>query len=72
MTRIASGVDGVGMIVAGGKGVSVGTTVGAAISVGESPHALKMAMIKIAKKKCFTRTGLLQKLRMAELYCLIS
>ena len=70
-TKIASGVDGVGMIVAVGWGVCDGTTVGAVISVEGAPHALRMAMIKIAKKRCLTRKVILQKLRMPELYCLI-
>jgi hypothetical protein len=57
MTKIASGVDGVGMIVAVGWGVWDGTTVGGAISVVDPPQALKIAIISIVRRKYFIRTG---------------
>jgi hypothetical protein len=67
-TRIASGVDGVGIIVAAGKGVWVGTTVGAGISVGVPPQALNMARANATRMMDLTRTGFSPKIRMAELY----
>ena len=72
MTRIASGVDGVGIMVAVGGGISVGTTAGPATSVVDLLQAPDTTMINIAMMKCLARKGLLQKLRMAELYCVIS
>jgi hypothetical protein len=59
-TKIASGVDGVGITVAVGMGVCVGTAVGGAISVGSSPHEVNKARARITKKKNLIRTGLLQ------------
>jgi hypothetical protein len=53
-------VDNVGIIVGGGNGVSEGATVGPAISVVLPPQAVRMAIIRIAKKKCLKRTGILQ------------
>jgi hypothetical protein len=71
-SKIASGVDGVGMIVAVGGGVFVGTAVGGAtVSVAEPPQALKRTIMRIVKSKCLTRTVHTPKLRMDELYCLI-
>jgi hypothetical protein len=58
MSKIASGVDGVGIIVAVGGGVMVGTAVGGeTVSVAEPPHALRRTIIKIVKRKCLTRTA---------------
>jgi len=56
-TRSAKGVDGVGIIVAVGIGVIVGTAVGGAIvSVAEPLQALKTTIMKIVKRKYLTRT----------------
>jgi hypothetical protein len=60
-------VDEVGIIVGGGSGVCVGTTVGPATSVAEFPQAVRMAMTQIAKKKCLTRTGLLRRIKNARI-----
>jgi hypothetical protein len=71
-SKIASGVDGVGIIVAVGGGVFVGTAVGGAtVSVAVPPQALRRTIIKIVKSNFLTRTVHTPKLRMGELYCLI-
>jgi hypothetical protein len=62
----------VGIIVAVGGGVIVGTAVGGAtVSVAEPPQALNTTMIRIAKRNFLTRTAYTPRLRINELYCLI-
>jgi hypothetical protein len=62
----------VGIIVGAGSGVFVGMAVGGAIvSVAEPLQALKITIVRIAKRKYLTRTAYTPKLRMTELYCLI-
>ena len=56
-SKIVSGVDGVGIIVAVGGGVFVGTAVGGAtVSVVVPLQALRRATIRIVKNKYLTRT----------------
>jgi hypothetical protein len=70
-TKIASGVDGVGMTVEVGSAVVVGTAVGPVDWVAEPPQELRIAISSTAMKKCLTRKVILQELRMSELYCLM-
>jgi hypothetical protein len=59
ITRIASGVEGVGISVAVGMGVCVGTAVGSATSGELLPHETNKANIKVVRRKCLTRMKML-------------
>jgi hypothetical protein len=72
ISKIANGVEGVGIIVAVGGGVFVGTAVGGAtVSVAGPPQALKRTIIRIVNRKFLTRTAHTPKNKNDELYCLI-